>query len=227
MIQSTDYTRSQTMKNRVFIKKNVFSCLMFGALILFVLYQTFFCDSDLSMLAFLIVIPTFVLSVLKLIVDITEDINNKMTGYLYFSNSLVNQPIFFEVYQKAQQEDNKDLIEGYNKSILHADSFEDYKRQQQEEKESVFNGREKIRKVRRVVLYVYYAVFMVMVFALLIHTELSKFIIEMNIIERVNVNKITIWSLVVILIEILMKDIFEDIIFVIYYKKIGIDLKWY
>ena len=49
------------MKERVFIKKNVFTCVMFGAIFLFIIYESLIANTDLSILAFFIAIPTFIL----------------------------------------------------------------------------------------------------------------------------------------------------------------------
>ena len=63
------------MKERVFIKKNIFTSVMFGAVFLFVLFESIFYRDNLSGIAFLISIPIFILSLIKIIIDISEDIN--------------------------------------------------------------------------------------------------------------------------------------------------------
>ena len=45
------------MKERVFIKKNIFTSVMFGAVFLFVLFESIFYGHNLSGIAFLISIP--------------------------------------------------------------------------------------------------------------------------------------------------------------------------
>lgn len=70
------------MKECVLIKKNVFTCVIFGAIFLFVLCESLYKSNTLSMIAFIITIPIFILSIIKLIVDILEDLNNKVTSFL-------------------------------------------------------------------------------------------------------------------------------------------------
>lgn len=70
------------MKNRVFIKKNIFTSVMFGAVFLFVLFESIFYNNNLSGIAFIICIPIFLLSLIKIIIDILEDINDKITKFL-------------------------------------------------------------------------------------------------------------------------------------------------
>lgn len=70
------------MKERVLIKKNVFTCVMFGAIFLFVLCESVFKSDTLSTIAFMIAIPIFILSLIKLVVDVLEDLNDKITSFL-------------------------------------------------------------------------------------------------------------------------------------------------
>lgn len=70
------------MKDHVFIKKNIFTSVMFGAVFLFVLFESIFYNNNLSGIAFIISIPIFILSLIKVIIDILEDINDKITTYL-------------------------------------------------------------------------------------------------------------------------------------------------
>ena len=86
--------------------------------------------------------------------------------------------------------------------------------------------RKKVRKMRRAILYLYYFIFMLMFLLLLLHTELST-IISNGSLGEVDLNLFTLWSLIVVLIEIMMKDIFEDIVGFFLDKKIGINLEWY
>ena len=55
---------------------------MFGAVFLFVLFESIFYNNNLSGIAFIISIPIFILSLIKVIIDILEDINDKITTYL-------------------------------------------------------------------------------------------------------------------------------------------------
>ena len=81
------------MKEQVFIKKNIFTSVMFGAVFLFVLFESIFYRHNLSGIAFLISIPIFILSLIKIIIDISEDINDKITSFL---NNVENYPTYYD-----------------------------------------------------------------------------------------------------------------------------------
>ena len=65
------------MKEKIFTKKNVFTFVMFGAILVFAIYQSFFPKSDIAVISFFIAISTFVLSIFKVSTDILEDINDR------------------------------------------------------------------------------------------------------------------------------------------------------
>lgn len=211
------------LKDRGLIKQNVFTCVMFGAILSFVIYQSIFCSTDMSVLAFIIAIPTFVLSILKLTVDILEDLNDRITSYL---QQIENRGSYdWELLDRIRKNDNGDIS-----SIVEEFFSEnsDYERRC-EELHSYYNSRktrELIRKIRRGVLYIYYLIFMIMFVLLLLHSELSVWI-QGSIGNVIDLNLFTIWSLIIVLLEIMMKSIFEDILFLYLEKKTGIDLQWY
>lgn len=95
------------MKERVFIKKNVFTCVMFGAILLFIIYESLIANTDLSILAFFIAIPTFILSFLKLLVDILEDINNKITNFLKQTEE--NNNIEWQILDEIRENDENNV----------------------------------------------------------------------------------------------------------------------
>lgn len=97
------------MKERVFIKKNVFTCVMFGAILLFIIYESLIANTDLSILAFFIAIPTFILSFLKLLVDILEDINNKITNFLKQTEE--NNNIEWQILDEIRENDENNVDE--------------------------------------------------------------------------------------------------------------------
>ena len=66
---------------------------MFGAVFLFVLFESIFYRDNLSGIAFLISIPIFILSLIKIIIDISEDINDKITSFL---SNVENYPTYYD-----------------------------------------------------------------------------------------------------------------------------------
>lgn len=67
---------------------------------------------------------------------------------------------------------------------------------------------------------------MVLLVLLLLHNELGE-ICMVSALNTVDVNLFTIWSLVIVLVEIMMKDILEDIIWCFVGKRLGVNLEWY
>lgn len=177
-----------------------------------------FLDVDLSVLSFLIVIPTFILSCIKLGVNVSEDINNKITSFLKSCEQGYNN---IRMYSDYFDRENK-LPSSINCDSVNIEWIEGEVKKYKEARVC----REKLRKIRRGFLYVYYAVFMVMLAMLLLHSELSVFL-DSIIMNNTNLNIFTIWTLVLILLEISMKDIFEDFIFYCLEKKMGVNFDWY
>jgi hypothetical protein len=211
------------MKERVFIKKNVFTCVMFGAIFLFIIYESLIANTDLSILAFFIAIPTFILSFLKLWVDILEDINNKITNFLKQTEK--NNNIEWQILDEIRENDENNVDEIIKEYM---DGHPNYKWIEKSlyQYHKVRRVRKKVRKMRRAILYLYYFIFMLMFLLLLLHTELST-IISNGSLSEVDLNLFTLWSLIVVLIEIMMKDILEDIVGFFLDKKIGTNVEWY
>lgn len=82
--------------------------------------------------------------------------------------------------------------------------------------------RKTFRCVRRALLWMYYIIFMLILVILLLRTEISN-VINVDSIKLLGTNILTMWSLVIILVEIMMKDIIEQIIINFLTKKYEID----
>ena len=82
--------------------------------------------------------------------------------------------------------------------------------------------RKTFRCVRRALLWMYYIIFMLILVILLLRTEISN-VINVDSIKLLDTNILTMWSLVIILVEIMMKDIIEQIIINFLTKKYEID----
>lgn len=216
------------MKERVFIRKNIFTTVMFGAVFLFVLFESIFYRHNLSGIAFLISIPIFILSLIKIIIDILEDINNKITSFLSnIENYPIDNPDFLWEYLEQIRECNditfRDTIENIISNKPHLDYLKD----------NLFNYyhsrkyRKTIRSCRRFFLYIYYALLMIVLLLLLLHTEVYRFLNNSPFFSSINMDLFTLWSLIILLFEIMMKNIVEDIISIIIQKLIGINLEYY
>ena len=198
---------------------------MFGAILLFLLYESIVSNIDLSILAFFIAVPTFLLSFIKLIVDILEDINDKITNFLKQTEQYDDDIISWDVLDEIRNNDNNDITEIISKHIPEQKE-NDWKKDTLNQYHKARITRNKVRKMRRGVLYIYYIIFMFMLVMLLLHAELASFITK-GLLNGIDLNLFTIWSLIIVLLEIMMKDIFEDIIIVILDKNMGTNLEWY
>lgn len=212
------------MKERVLIKKNVFTCVMFGAIFLFVLCESLFKSDTLSTIAFIIAIPIFILSLIKLVVDVLEDLNDKITSFL---SNIENQDIpSWEEHEKIRdaKEDIlndtiSDISNKYPNNCWIADELKKYFYARK--------TRSSIRIFRRGMLYIYYSVFMIILLLLLLHTEIYSLLENNSWLTTINMDLFEVWSLIIILLEIMMKDIIEDAITYVIDKKMGIDLEYY
>ena len=216
------------MKKRVFIKKNIFTSVMFGAVFLFALLESVFYSHNLLGIVLLISIPIFILSLIKIIIDISEDINDKITSFLSdvednltcyddFSWEYLNQ------INKCNDNTYKDTIENIisdkpNLNPLKYDLLDYYRSSKY---------RKNVRSCRRLFLYIYYAMLMIVLLLLLLHTELYNLLSNNSFFSSINMDLFTLWSLIILLFEIMMKNIVEDIILVIIKKFIGINLEYY
>lgn len=212
------------MKERVLIKKNVFTCVMFGAIFLFVLCESLFKSDTLSTIAFIIAIPIFILSLIKLVVDVLEDLNDKITSYLKDTEhrnvfSWEDLATIRDVKEDTLEDAINSITPKYTNYIGISDNLKKY-----------FYARKtrtSIRIFRRAMLYIYYAVFMTILLLLLLHTELYSLLESTSWLSSINMDLFEVWSLIIILLEIMMKDIIEDAITYIIDKKMGIDLEYY
>ena len=212
------------MKERVLIKKNVFTCVMFGAIFLFVLCESLFKSDTLSTIAFIIAIPIFMLSLIKLVVDVLEDLNDKITSYLKDTEhrnvfSWEDLATIRDVKEDTLEDAINSITPKYTNYIGISDNLKKY-----------FYARKtrtSIRIFRRAMLYIYYAVFMTILLLLFLHTELYSLLESTSWLSSINMDLFEVWSLIIILLEIMMKDIIEDAITYIIDKKMGIDLEYY
>lgn len=206
------------MKEPTSVKENIFTSVMFCAILLFVIYKSIVIDTDLPILAFLIAVPTFILSIIKLVVDVLGDINSEIAGFMkkMEDDSSIDQKIFrlirenvrydiydtLDVYMYCRRGPTDEVLKQYHKA---------------------YKVLLKIKNIRKVIMYCYYSIFMIMFLLLLLHTELSKTIVK--IFPGNTSNLFALWSLIVIMIEIMMKDILEEGIGFLLGKKIGVNYR--
>lgn len=160
------------------------------------------------------------LSIIKLIVDILEDVNDKITSFLQSIENDYDYQILIDIRNCKENVDI--LIENYCKES----EVDDWGKKRLFQYQKARKQRTKIRIVRRIFLYIYYSIFMLLLVLLLLHSELST-IYNAEIFKNIDLNLFTIWSVIIILLEIMMKDILEKLVVIFLEKKIGTNLDWY
>lgn len=216
------------MKDRVFIKKNIFPSVMFGAVFLFVLFESIFYKNNLSGIAFIISIPIFILSLIKIIIDLLEDINDKITAFLsnFEESTSYNNDFSSEDLAQIISCDDTTLTGIVENIILTKPTLDSSK----DDLLDYFHSRkhrETIRSCRRFFIYIYYVILIIVLLLLLLHTELYHLLSNNPIFSSINIDLFTLWSLIIILFEIMMKNIVEDIISVCIQKLTGVNLKYH
>lgn len=212
------------MKERVFIKQNVFTSVMFGAVFLFILFESRYYQDNLSKIAFIISIPIFILSLIKIVIDISEDINDSITSRLEWCEKCIFDYVdnFYDTLEQIRKSNEHDLEDTIESIISEKPDLRCYKK-------DLFDYyhlrkcREIIRSIRRFCLYIYYALLMIVLTLLLLHSELYQILDNVKWFTSINMNCFTLCSLIVLLFEIMMKNMVEDIIYVAIHKFVGLD----
>ena len=212
------------LKRTVLRKENVFTCVTFGALFLFVISESVINPDNLATTAFLIAVSVFLLSLFKLFADVAEDINDRLTNYLrtfgqYRGYDGLKLRSLREAPESGVEAILEDMTAELKDSIRQKDELQSYR--------AAYLARASARKIRRALLYVYYFVFMLLFALLLLHSELTPFLEQSGLLVSVNINLLTLWSLVVVLFEVMMKGMFEKTIAALLEHKLGFRLGWY
>lgn len=212
------------MKDQIFSKRNIFTCVMFGAIFLFVLIESICFKTNLSAIAFIIAGPVFILSLLKIATDILEDINDKETNYLRVSES--DHFIFSDDTVNKIRNCDDQTINDTIKALIDKEKDGLHVKEALTHYYKIFKSRCLVRKVRRCLLYFYYATFLLVFVLLLLHTEITVFLSN-TLFSSLNTDLLSVWTLIIILFEIMMKPIFEKWLTCPIKKKIGIDIDDY
>lgn len=191
---------------------------MFGSVLIFVLIEMLYFNENVGLLSFIIAVPVFISSILKMFSNGLESINDRLTNFI---ERLKDWPgITYEMIDAVRlankQEKNK-IIENLTKDINLRETLEQYKK--------AFSVRQKIRKARRILLFLYY--FLLMLTLVLLFLREDIYLILSQIFSEANTEILAIWSFVVILFEIVMKDVVEDLFVSLTHKLIGINYDYY
>lgn len=214
------------MEKAVFRKENVFTCVMFGALVLFVVVETIMAPESLPAIAFFVAISVFALSIIKVSADIAESMNDKLTTHMkVVENRWKSQhgSFRFRTMREAPEDEAEKLIAaavptGENQDNL-IGGLRNYR--------IAYYERIGVRKTRRALLYVYYFVFMLLFVLLLTHSEMALLLEPAGILDSNFVSILTLWPLAVVLFDVMMKTLAVKAAVPILEQKLGFELKLY
>ena len=203
---------------KILIRKNVFPCVMFGSVLIFVLIETLYFNENVGLLSFIIAVPVFISSILKMFSNGLESINDKLTNFIARLKDCpgINYEMLDAVRLAIKKEKNE-IIENSTKDNNLRETLEQYKK--------AFSVRQKIRKARRILLFLYYLLLMLTLVLLFLREDV--YLVLSQIFSETNTEILAIWSFVVILFEIMMKDVIEDLFISLTHKIIGINYDYY
>lgn len=212
------------LEKAIFRKENVFTCVMYGALVIFVVVESVLRPESIAVVAFLVALAVFVLSVFKVAADIAEDVNDKLTSHM---RSVERWPQHknpaFRAMREASPEDAERIIAEMafvcKDRDLQTDRLRSYR--------AAYYTRAKVRVVRRSLLFCYYFVFMLLFVALLLHAELMPALGQFVAANPDVASVLTLWSLVVVLTEVMMKGLIEKADVPILENRLGFKLELY
>lgn len=158
------------MKEAILRKENVFTCVTFGALFVFIVIESVLVPENLAITAFLVAISVFLLSLFKLPADVAEDISDKLTNFLerIERSSPINRTELWELGNKTP-----DCADDYIDSLVAEQGCQQWAADNLRSYYAARQARAKTRKIRRGFLYAYYFVFLVLLTLLLLHSELA------------------------------------------------------
>lgn len=210
--------------HKVLKKENVFSCVTFGAILVYAIVQTHISSEYLPLTVCLLSIVTLGLSILQLGINIFEDIIDKQTKLLkereeFWKNS--------EFVTELREYDNKEIgiFIHHIADMIDEEELWKYSKEDVKEYKDCYEIRKLFRIWRRVILFIFYALTMLVLIILLLRVEIFE-VMRAYDIQIFDTSVLTIWSLVVMLLEIMTKDFIEDILIVIFEKVFEIDLSY-
>lgn len=147
-----------------------------------------------------------------------ESINDRLTNFI---ERLKDWPgITYEMIDAvrlASKKEKNEIIENLTKDDNRRETLEQYKK--------AFSIRQKIRRARRILLFLYYLLLMLTLVLLFLREDI--YLVLSQIFSETNTEMLAIWSFVVILFEIMMKDVIEDLFVSLTHRLIGINYDYY
>lgn len=205
---------------KFFSKYNAFNAVLFGSVFLLALVRTFIFKDDMMIIANVLGVLTFIFSLINGIVNMLDEIIKFEDEQLEYEKDYITiededcesedededckrWELWYNFHEKYFSKKMKieDLRECLVSDCISEDNIS-----------VIINGcaiRNKMRihrKIRRIFLYGYYFIVMLMLLYLFLASDLNPYLKEFSLGEW------TLWSFVIILFEILLKDSISDAI---------------
>ncbi len=212
------------MIKSVFIKENVTPCVTFGGISIGIVLVCFIDPEATGIIALLVSFPVFLLSISKLVIEVTEMINDLITKKL--GRDEQNPEKMINVFREMNKpEIIKKGINDFSEFFERFDVVDKRNKEYQyylkmiEEDFKIIKFRVSVRKVRRRMLWLYYAIIMLMIALLILHSEIATIIYNLNSLSGLS-NILALISIIFILIEVMMKGVMKNIVKAWLYKSI-------
>ena len=216
------------MIKSVFTKENVTPFITFGGISIGILLVCILDPEATGIIALLVSVPTFLLSISKLVIEVIEMINDLITKKLGVDEQ--NPEKMINVFREMNKpEIIKNGIDDFSAFFEKFDVVDKMDKDYQfylgriEEDFEIIKLRVNIRKVRRGMLWFYYAIIMSMIVLLILHGEIATIINNMNSLSGLS-NILALISIIVILIEAMMKEVIKNIVKAWLYKEYKVDV---
>ena len=216
------------MIKSVFTKENVTPFITFGGISIGILSVCILDPEATGIIALLVSVPTFLLSISKLVIEVIEMINDLITKKLGVDEQ--NPEKMINVFREMNKpEIIKNGIDDFSAFFEKFDVVDKMDKDYQfylgriEEDFEIIKLRVNIRKVRRGMLWFYYAIIMSMIVLLILHGEIATIINNMNSLSGLS-NILALISIIVILIEAMMKEVIKNIVKAWLYKEYKVDV---
>lgn len=206
------------MCKKIFSKQNILPFLTFGSILISTIVFSFEKIDSIDLVTGILSIIIFFMSIVQSVVAVMEDINDALTNKLISDENDKGEIRKIGIRKIRDADDNqlKEIIiqSGIDKDYV-IKGFYTYKKS--------LEIRKGIRFWRRIMLFIFYIIFMLMFVVLILHYEIILMFNNLGV-NNINDGIITLWTLVIFVFEIIMKDKFKMIIREIFAKKYNIYL---
>lgn len=191
------------MIKNYFCKENAFNSIVFLSILIMTIIKSFIAKEELLQISSILALPIFVLSTIDIVVSALERINDSQTQSMLFQIEYCLSNYEIDLYEIEN-------INIHNFNTIFENMFSDDDNPEDHNIEWIKNevtnyrftyeSRKVIRTIRKVFLSLFYLDIIVILVFLFTASNV------MPMIDDLNFNTLTIWSFIIILFEILLKE---------------------